>query len=1358
MAALDFPASPSSGQRYIANGSTWEWNGSAWIKLATTSGPTDQVTTTNDTSTAALYPVMVDGAGDNKELKLSTSKLKFDASAGGLTVTGTSGEVTAGVGNTALIVDGDARVLGILTVGSGTVKIDSAGVTATGVATFTNFKTGTTNVHNVGVEAAGINVLGADTPIGTGATVYNSGLIVSKSGGEYQGVVTASTFKGAVEGNVTGNVTGNINATTGTFSGDVSIGGALTYEDVKNVDAIGIITARSAVSIADSIVHTGDTNTAIRFPAADTFSVETAGQQNVQVNGTRVLLKSPSGTDTTVRLQHQGNSGYGDIILDRQVNAFIIDNDPSNASNNASYFSVKNKGTENLRITHAGRVGIASAVPTARLNVQAETSTGICLRLNQEPTDKRAYIQFQDYATTGTDSYILNEGYDLTVYAGYGGKLNLGAYDTTGITVRSTGLVGVGTDNPAYELHVRPPAATSSGQICAESNGTNTFAELVLKTDGGSANIWRNSSQKTDYGGANSLNIYQGASANIAFFTAGNNERLRITSTGKLIISTNTATTAEFDYAGVYFSSSSNSTVAEGLFINNVGAGTGDNASISFSGDSGNRKKSAISHVRNGNYGRGDLTFSIDPDADSGHLDVTAHEKLRITSGGQVRIGNANNLSAWGQNNRLQVAGTDWSGSGITIANMASGNIAPNLVFGKSRGSTPGTAVSNNDRIGYISFVADDGTDMHSVGAAIVAQITGSPSSNSIPASLLFYTGGNQTSNERLRITSTGNLEQNSSGGGLSYFKGSSEYIFGSNTSSPPSGGVEADVQIHAHKTRAQFSINAYMNNSGGPFMQFISSRSGTKGTLGTKCQNNDYLGEIRFMGDNATNYNSLCQGASIYAQAASTPSDGDTTIAGELYFVTGTASGGSSPVRLCIDSAGRLTMNESNVAANAKALRIKADNDTTSTASTDRTGSNSYKNSAIVIQKGISNASLVAGLIDAWDTAIHATSIGISYSSGRYHTSFGVNNDTNDRPVEIMTISGNKKVKIGGGIANIPADIGLEIGGDGATTEIRLKNSGSGTGASDGFAIQKWSNGNNYIYDYDSNNILFGTSNGSRTRMDTSGRWTFSPSGAITSGSTEIAMSIVNNGGTAVSGGAYPGIAFKSTGTGGGNGMSIVNFDGNWDLYTNSGSQQGLGFLHSNSSSSGNARMTIGDDGKVCLGTQVYNYLNTSRYCGTALHVAGGALSIGGNGSSSASYKAGVYTLGWYVTQHANASYYHLKTDLWAGGSPHGNNEYIMGGFRIEGYSYSSPTGSSTAWIQFHNWSGSYPGLSVKQHYHNWDMNPAVYTSSDGYVVLRVNGGTYKGHVIDLIQHTNYGARDINVVSTAYNNNGTHF
>ena len=77
------------------------------------------------------------------------------------------------------------------------LKLDSAGnihinnhVNTTGVTTATNFKTGSSNLHSAGVEVAGVNILGADTPIGTGATIYNSGAAV------FTGVVTATQFKG----------------------------------------------------------------------------------------------------------------------------------------------------------------------------------------------------------------------------------------------------------------------------------------------------------------------------------------------------------------------------------------------------------------------------------------------------------------------------------------------------------------------------------------------------------------------------------------------------------------------------------------------------------------------------------------------------------------------------------------------------------------------------------------------------------------------------------------------------------------------------------------------------------------------------------------------------------------------------------------------------------------------------------------------------------------------------------------------------------------------------------------------------------------------------------------------------------
>ena len=76
------------------------------------------------------------------------------------------------------------------------------------------------------------------------------------------GVVTSTSFVGPLTGNVTGNVTGNTSGTAGgltgspsisvtniTASGNVSIAGTLTYEDVTNIDAVGVVTARSGIDI-----------------------------------------------------------------------------------------------------------------------------------------------------------------------------------------------------------------------------------------------------------------------------------------------------------------------------------------------------------------------------------------------------------------------------------------------------------------------------------------------------------------------------------------------------------------------------------------------------------------------------------------------------------------------------------------------------------------------------------------------------------------------------------------------------------------------------------------------------------------------------------------------------------------------------------------------------------------------------------------------------------------------------------------------------------------------------------------------------------------------------------------------------
>ncbi len=122
---------------------------------------------------------------------------------------------------------------------------------------------------------------GAHLPVGMGitgaGTINISGSITGSSfSGDGSGLIgvastdniitgTAATFNTfPVDINAGMTVAGvstmaAITATTGTFSGNVSVGGTLTYEDVTNIDSVGIVTARAGIFVADSqAIHLGN--------------------------------------------------------------------------------------------------------------------------------------------------------------------------------------------------------------------------------------------------------------------------------------------------------------------------------------------------------------------------------------------------------------------------------------------------------------------------------------------------------------------------------------------------------------------------------------------------------------------------------------------------------------------------------------------------------------------------------------------------------------------------------------------------------------------------------------------------------------------------------------------------------------------------------------------------------------------------------------------------------------------------------------------------------------------------------------------------------------------------------------------
>ena len=194
---------------------------------------------------------------------------------------------------------------------------------------------------------------GAHLPVGMGITGAGA---INISGAITGGVITGSSFSGDGSGLIgvasTDNIiTGTaatfntfpvdinagmtvagvstmaaITATTGTFSGNVSIGGTLTYEDVTNIDSVGLITARNGISVtsggitvlggtitgtattATTITVASDTTDTLCFPI---FTNTGVGNNGPKVNTSKLSFNSSTGALSATSFVGDGSNLTG---------------------------------------------------------------------------------------------------------------------------------------------------------------------------------------------------------------------------------------------------------------------------------------------------------------------------------------------------------------------------------------------------------------------------------------------------------------------------------------------------------------------------------------------------------------------------------------------------------------------------------------------------------------------------------------------------------------------------------------------------------------------------------------------------------------------------------------------------------------------------------------------------------------------------------------------------------------------------------------------------------------------------------------------------------------------------------------
>ena len=144
-----------------------------------------------------------------------------------------------------------------------------------------------------------------------------TGQVINDTTGLVVGVTTVGGGVSAVDGFFSGILTATGDAS---FSGNVSVAGTLTYEDVTNIDAVGIITARSDVLVGSGITLspdgdifftgimtgngsglTGVANTDVIFTDKITLPDSTAGSINVGLSSDLQIYHTNSGNQSFIK-------------------------------------------------------------------------------------------------------------------------------------------------------------------------------------------------------------------------------------------------------------------------------------------------------------------------------------------------------------------------------------------------------------------------------------------------------------------------------------------------------------------------------------------------------------------------------------------------------------------------------------------------------------------------------------------------------------------------------------------------------------------------------------------------------------------------------------------------------------------------------------------------------------------------------------------------------------------------------------------------------------------------------------------------------------------------------------------------
>ena len=195
--------------------------------------------------------------------------------------------------------------------GPGSLSTPTATTTVSGISELaTNSETTTGTATNRVVTPAGLNA------VTTAERTTSNNNYVAKAGSTLTGVLTmpnGSNSAPAINfGDSDSGIFGGTNTVSLAAGGTTRLTADTGVSVVGTLAVTGAITSTDDLTIPDKIIHSGDTDTAIRFPGLNTVSVETGGNEAIRVNSLQALLVGTSAGRSPAaiyaRLQVEGTS------------------------------------------------------------------------------------------------------------------------------------------------------------------------------------------------------------------------------------------------------------------------------------------------------------------------------------------------------------------------------------------------------------------------------------------------------------------------------------------------------------------------------------------------------------------------------------------------------------------------------------------------------------------------------------------------------------------------------------------------------------------------------------------------------------------------------------------------------------------------------------------------------------------------------------------------------------------------------------------------------------------------------------------------------------------------------------------